>query len=350
MGPQTILIATIALLWSAGWVIAARLAAGRALLRKVVLATSDMKLSIIIPARNEEHNLPTLLRSIQAQSMQPHEIIVVDDGSSDRTAELARQFGAAVISSAPLPEGWRGKTWACHQGARAVQGQHLMFLDADTWFEPGGLGNILAAYNGGAWSVGPYHTVHKPYEHLSAFFNVVMNAATVPRGLFGQMLLVDRESYQRAGGHEAVKGYILENFRLAKHFAAAGVATCSVTGRGVLAFRMYPDGVGALVRGWIKGFASGAGATPAPILLLIVAWLTGMAMVIGALSTHGWAAIGYGLFAIQAGVLLRQVGSFRWYAALLYPIPLLFFFVIFAVSAMRSGRPVTWKGRAIRAD
>ncbi len=100
-------------------------------------------LSVIIPARNEAHNLPTLLGSLAAQSVRPCEILVVDDGSTDRTAEVARELGARVIASEPLPEGWRGKTWACHQGAQAATGELLCFVDADTWFEPGGLARIL---------------------------------------------------------------------------------------------------------------------------------------------------------------------------------------------------------------
>jgi glycosyltransferase involved in cell wall biosynthesis len=107
------LVATLAL-WAAGFLLLTRLGrchgAGSPERTPVV--------SVIIPARNEEHNLPTLLRSLATQPLKPHEIIVVDDGSTDRTAELARQLGAMVVASKPLPEGWRGKTWACHQGAR----------------------------------------------------------------------------------------------------------------------------------------------------------------------------------------------------------------------------------------
>ncbi len=168
------------------------------------------QLSIIIPARNEEFNLPTLLRSIASQSVTPREIIVVDDGSADHTSDVALRFGAKVVVPQPLPAGWRGKTWACHQGARAASGNLLMFLDADTWFEPDGLARVLAGYVVqhsrcpehqnrlkpelqtesdpalcGAFSVGPFHTVQKLYEELSLFFNLCMVVGTVPYGLFG---------------------------------------------------------------------------------------------------------------------------------------------------------------------
>ncbi len=385
---ESILLFVTLALWAAGFRLCNRL--------RPCAAThppdSQPTLSVIIPARNEEHNLPTLLRSLAAQPLKPHEIIVVDDGSTDRTAELARELGATVIASQPLPESWRGKPWACHQGAQTATGELLLFLDADTWFEPDGLSRVLNGFGdivaaaapslkpdgqrhpagevcaegggaalgdgaspplGGACSVGPYHAVRKPYEHLSLFFNFNMTVGTVPSGLFGQMLLVDRESYRRVGGHETVKGRILENFFLAGQFQAAGILVWSGTGRGVFSFRMYPNGLGELIAGWTKGFAAGAGQTPRGTLLLVVAWMIGLMFApLGWLMTGDelrWGAV-YLLCAAQVAWFSRQVGAFRWFSALLYPLPLVFFFVIFAWSAARSGRQVTWKGREIRAD
>jgi 4,4'-diaponeurosporenoate glycosyltransferase len=310
------------------------------------------QVSVIIPARNEEHNLPTLLRSLASQPVKPRGIIVVDDGSTDRTAELARQHGATVIASQALPEGWRGKPWACHQGAQAATGDLLLFLDADTWFEPDGLGRILSTYERGAFSVGPYHEVRKPYEQLSLFFNFNMTFGTVPYGLFGQMLLVDRESYRRVGGHETVRGRVLENVLLGGQFRQAGIAVRSATGRGVLAFRMYPNGLRDLIAGWTKGFASGAGQTPRRIMLTLVAWMSGLMLAPLCWLVSGdwsWCPV-YLLCAAQVAWFSRQVGAFRWYTALLYPAPLVFFFVVFAWSALRSGKRVSWKGREIHAD
>ena len=346
-----ILLAVNLALWLAGFVVLTRLQCfGRTV---SIQPRSAATLSIIIPARNEEQNIPTLLRSIASQPVKPREIIVVDDSSTDRTAELARQLGATVIASQPLPDGWRGKTWACHQGAQAATGDRLLFLDADTWFEPGGLARILSGYTGGAFSAAPYHTVRKPYEDLSLFFNLNMNVGTVPRGLFGQMLLVERESYRRVGGHESVKGRVLENFWLAEQFRAAGIPVRSEGGRGAFSFRMYPNGLRELVEGWTKGFASGAGQTPWETLLVVVAWMTGLMLPpILCLATSDWlrwVAV-YLLCAAQVAWLGRSVGAFRWYTAWLYPVPLIFFFAVFTRSVTRSGKAVTWKGREIRAD
>ena len=347
MGSASIILIAAVLLWLAGFVLLGRL---RTLDSHSAPVGSPLSISIIVPARNEERNLPALLRSITGQSVRPLEVIVVDDGSTDRTAEIAKENGATVMASMPLPEGWRGKTWACQQGADAARGDLLLFVDADAWFESDGLSRIIKAYPGGAFSVGPYHEVRRPYEQLSAFFNLVMALGTSPGGLFGQMLLVDRESYGRVGGHAAVKGRILENLYLAERFGDAGIAVQSVIGKGVLSFRMYPNGLGELVQGWTKGFASGAGRTPRVLLIVIVAWLTGLMLPIGSVPVSMWAGVSYFLFAAQVRFMSGRVGSFRWYTALLYPIPLAFFFVVFGWSVLRSGRAVAWKGRQIRAD
>jgi 4,4'-diaponeurosporenoate glycosyltransferase len=359
-----LLVITLAL-WFAGWIVLGRIKnCGDGAGEKV----SSAQLSIIIPARNEEQNLPTLLRSIAAQSAQAHEIIVLDDASTDRTAEVAAQFGARVINSQPLPDGWRGKTWACHQGALAATGEQLLFLDADTWFEPDGLRRVLAEFHaggGGVLSVAPHHAVRNFHEQFSAFFNLTMLAGTgaftlrgdrlAPRGLLGQFMLIERAAYQRVGGHETVKGRILENFWLAEQLRVAGVPRRCRGGRGVFAFRMYPQGWRELVDGWTKGFASGAGQTPLPILLLIIAWMTGLMFPLLELALGGhplsWLAV-YGLCAGQVAWLLRRVGSFHWSTAVFYPALLIFYFAVFTRSVIRlcGKQTVAWKGRQIRAD
>ena len=85
-------------------------------------------ISIIIPARNEETNIARLLESIQQQSSQPLETIVVNDGSTDNTASIASQLGARVIDVEALPDGWMGKPWACQQGAHAAILRMLQIL------------------------------------------------------------------------------------------------------------------------------------------------------------------------------------------------------------------------------
>lgn len=358
---------TIALaFWAAGWVVLGRVKLCG--LDDADKTISAAQLSVIIPARNEEQNLPTLLRSLAAQAIRPREIIVVNDASTDRTAEIAQQLGARIMNSQPLPEGWRGKTWACHQGAQEATGDLLLFLDADTWFEPDGLRRVLAEFQaagGGVLSVAPHHAVCTFHEQFSAFFNLVMLAGTgaftmrgdglAPRGLLGQFMLIERSAYQRVGGHEAVKGRILENFWLAEQLRAAGVPLRCRGGRGVFAFRMYPQGWREVVDGWTKGFASGAGQTPLPILLLIVAWMFGLMAAPLRLALGSQSLLWLGVYALgsaQVAWLLRCVGTFHWSAALFYPVPLIFYFAVFArsVSRARNKQTVVWKGRQIHSD
>jgi 4,4'-diaponeurosporenoate glycosyltransferase len=235
-----------------------------------------------------------------------------------------------------------------------------LFLDADTRFEPNGLAAILHRFSmqPTVLSVLPFHDVRKLYECMSAFFQLIMAAGSRaftfpplrPAGLFGQMLLIDRDLYFRIGGHEAVKAEILENFHLAALLRRRNVPLTCAAGRGSLAMRMYPHGIRELVEGWSKAFAAGAAKTPPAILPLIIGWLSGFVMTAAAVIEYpGWySALIYGFAALQLFILLRRLGSFPLYVALLFPLPLAAFFLLFARASTR--RRVTWKGRTIDAS
>ncbi len=346
MGPELILLAAGSFQWLASFPLLLRLrvpaagAGARGMPREV---------SIIIPARNEATNLPHLLSSISEQTLQPLEVIVVDDDSTDGTREIAAEVGAMVVSPGLLPDSWRGKTWACHRGAAAAMGRLLLFLDADCRLEVRGLEEILARYQGGALAVCPYHAIEKPHEEASAMFNLIMVMGVVPQGLFGQCLLIDRESYHRSGGHESVKAEILENVKLAGRVRSVGSRTTAMAGRGMVTFRMYPEGLGELVNGWTKGFAAGAAATPPLTLIMISAWIGGLITGVAAPFFTPWGWIIYGAFALQMAAMLRKVGSFSPLCGLLYPLVLAFYLVVFARSLGPAGKRATWKGRKLHA-
>jgi len=351
-------------LWGLGFLFLFRIP----LCRRSLASGSRFTLSVIVPARNEEMNLPALLGSLVTQDEPPTEIIVVDDASWDGTAEVALAGGARVLSSAPLPAGWRGKTWACHQGASEAEGDVLLFVDADVRFEPGALRAIRDTYGRqpGVLSIGPYHRVPLVYEQLSAFFNLVMTAGTgaftllgehiQPRGLFGPFLMVERQAYHSMGGHETVKGQILENYFMAPQFARVGVPMRCYGGGGVMTMRMYPGGLRELVAGWTKAFATGAAQTPVLLLLAISAWITGSLVIAGLLAlavaqgeNPGLGLVVYALYAVQIFAMLRRIGSFRWYVAFGYPVPLVFYLAVFArsVASVVFAKEVSWKGRRI---
>ena len=223
------------------------LPAGFLLIRRVPVSPpaqpcAAISLSIVIPARNEEDNLPRLLQSITASAVHPLEILVVDDASTDGTASIAQSLGATVINSDPLPARWTGKAWACHQGAQRAIGDNLLFLDADTFFVEEGLDRLVARWRreqdpGLVLSLLPYHVMSYPYEQLSLFFNVLMAGGAGGFGLvsepllFGQSLLISKKTYFAVGGHAAVRGFVLENLNLAHLIRASGARILCLGGR-----------------------------------------------------------------------------------------------------------------------
>jgi len=328
------------------------------------------RVSVIIPARNEENSLPVLLASLRNQDLVPHEVIVVVGQSEDRTRQVAGAAGVTVIDSEPLPDGWIGKPWACHQGARLAKGDVLVFLDADTCLEKGGLRNIVDTYleGDGVLSVQPYHRTGRFYEQLSAFFNIIMLAAmgafTVmgrrikPIGVFGPCVVVGKESYLASGGHTTVKGEVVEDLVLGERFKEHELPIHCYGGKGTISFRMYPNGIRELVDGWSKGFAIGAGKTCVPLLLAIIAWIgSGISATVWTIeaisSTHSVAIIAWPLAYLACVIQLQwmfvRVGTFRFYTALFFPVPLLFFIGVFfrSVILVYVRRRVIWKGIAI---
>jgi 4,4'-diaponeurosporenoate glycosyltransferase len=341
--------------------------AGFLLLWKIPLCPNAVErhqpVSIVIPARNEEHNLPQLLGSIPPTAAFPIEVLVVDDASTDRTASVAQQFRATVIPALPLAPGWTGKTWACSQGADAAHHDLLLFLDADTWFDPQGLHRFLAsrpANANTAVSILPYHVMHKPYEQLSLFFNLLMAIGAGgfgligPPRLFGQSLLIPRSLYRESGGHAAVRRNILENLALASHIRAAGAPCLCFCGRGTLNLRMFPQGLAQLCEGWTKAFADGAAASGPAVLGLSILWLTTLSatFLMLLLAPAPWRfpiAILYLIHAAQVWRFARSVGAYRAITCLLYPIPLLFYFGLFGQSLYLRAfkRKVQWRGRQL---
>lgn len=355
-----------ALCWVVSWAMFARL---RAVPSPGARENRAGRISVVIPARNEEENIGRLLRSLRNEDPAPHEIIVVDDRSEDLTAERARELGATVLAGAPAPDGWLGKPWACEQGARAASGAWLLFLDADTEVEPGGLARLAAlpAHDGDVHSVCPYHRVRAGYEQLSAFFNVIMilgmNAFSLKGsrareiGLFGQAMLISRRQHEAVGGHALVKGEVLEHFHLAHHLRAAGASCHCWLGKGTLRMRMFPDGFRALVAGWSKGIISGAGNTARGALLGISLWLSGLIMAAVALCVAPFAVPNlvilagalYLLHVLQLAYLFRRAGNFWILSAVTFPVGLLFYHAIFfrALRRKQKGGTIQWKGRDV---
>jgi 4,4'-diaponeurosporenoate glycosyltransferase len=358
-------IGTVALLvagWCAGWLLAGR----RHGLRAPVAGGPAPTVSVVVPARDEEARLPDLLQALRALDPRPHEVLVVDDGSTDATAELATAAGARAIRVDP-PAGWTGKAWACHRGAAEATGEILVFLDADTVPGAGTVQALaLAAAGGELVSAHPAHRVQHAYERLSAGPAVisVLGAGTggAPRHLwwrrpiaFGPAVAVRREVYQRIGGHAAVRAEVAEDLALARVAAAADVPVRALLGGDLISYRMYPEGLGSLVEGWSKNLATGAGATPPLRLAATVVWVTAALQAaisaVGELVATGFgpAVAGYLLFVGQFDVLARRVGRLGRATSVAYPVVLAGFVALFARSTYLTlrGGTVPWRGRQV---
>lgn len=319
--------------------------------------------TIVVPARNEAQRLPDLLGALTAGLPDTAQVVVVDDHSTDGTGDVARRYPHVQVLAAPaLPPGWTGKAWACHNGARAAAPGDLVFLDADVQLRPDALARALAMRRerGGLVSVWPYHRAVRAYEHLSALFNVAsfmaIGAGSLlrPRNLreaLGPMVVTTTADYAKVGGHEAVRADVVEDLSLGRRYAEAGLPVEVLGGGGDVSFRMYGEGPLGLVEGWVKSFGCGIFAVSPVRVAGIIFWIVcayGAFLWMGGL--RSWPAYTLtAMFAVQMGVMFRQMGAFGWVDALLYPVHLVFFTLVFVVGIFRArvARRVRWRGRSV---
>jgi 4,4'-diaponeurosporenoate glycosyltransferase len=324
-------------------------------------------ISVIIPARNEEKSLPLLLKDLSAQSLPAFEIICVDDASKDATAQTALRFGVRLLSVHDKPKGWTGKSWACQKAAEAAKGDVLLFLDADVRLGKDGLRRLEQAYSdcGCIVSVQPYHQTKKSYEQFSLMFNLVQiaaNGSALPKpvniGLCGPVMLISQADYALAGGHKVARNSIIEDLTLGMELKKAGIPYQLFMGDADISYRMYSGGIGSLLQGWVKNFASGAAKTSLPVLLMVFFWITSLTsvpyhLVMFALTANTpWLTV-YGVLYVVwiliLTIITRRIGRFQPWAIIFYPILMLVLLVVFMVSLFRKifGLNVTWKGREV---
>ncbi|ACO47785.1 glycosyltransferase family 2 protein [Deinococcus deserti] len=209
------------------------------------------RVSVLVPARDEAPNLRLNLGGVLGQ--EALEVLVLDDDSRDETSEVAAGLGACVLRGQPLPPGWNGKTWACHQLSRAAQGDFLLFTDADVTWSPGALNALLAEQErtgADLLSVFPRQANVTPGERLLTPLVDHVLLTLLPAPLLrvrhrlasaanGQVMLFRREAYTRLGGHAAVQNHLLEDVALSQHVKAAGGRVSVALGRDLISVRMY---------------------------------------------------------------------------------------------------------------
>lgn len=323
------------------------------------------KLSVIIPVRNEEKNLPFILDSLKAQTYQPFEIIVVDDFSSDQTKWVADAYGVKVIENTRLPEGWTGKTWAVWNGFLQSQGDTIVFLDADIRLAPRGLEALIAARAkfGGVISVVPYHHTEKFYERFAFVANILglfafmspFESKNPKQGLYGACIMAAREDYEKVGGHEIIRSEILDDLNLGEKFKETGINVTNFIGGSLVSFRMYPGGIKSEIEGFSKGAVLSTSKLSSSTIILVAIWVIGLIVSETAifLFKTSWGlplAIGYFLYMLQMIYFSRYVGRFGIIIPVLHVLSTLFFILVMLYSAYQVVflKEVTWKGRQIK--
>ena len=210
--------------------------------------------SILVPARNEALNIEACVGSLLEQDYPNYELIVLDDHSDDGTSEIVRRLGLReegdrrVISGTPLPAGWTGKGWACHQLSQQARGEFLFFTDADTAHAPGTVSATVALareYRADLLSAWPRLLTGTLGEKLIIPMILVLGMSIYPHWLVlylqchphlaarlpkfvrhglgaanGQFMFFTRSGYERIGGHAALHDHLVEDVALGRAIAA----------------------------------------------------------------------------------------------------------------------------------
>jgi len=220
---------------------------------------STPRVSVLVPARNEEKNIGDCLASLVKQDYSNLEILVLDDDSTDQTAAIVRQFSAQdsrikLIAGAPLPAGWLGKNWACHQLGERARGEIFIFTDADNRYAPSAILHTIGwmqKLNLGLLSAF-CHQITKTlpeklavpvvsmlvYSYLPLWLTYYSKASSLAAAN-GQWLAFTREAYQRIGGHRAVRHHVVEDVELSRLAKRCGERILAVSAKDEVFSRMY---------------------------------------------------------------------------------------------------------------
>jgi hopene-associated glycosyltransferase HpnB len=317
---------------------------------------------VIIPARNEESVVAEAVKSLR-----PWHVIVVDDHSSDRTAEVAAEAGAQVIHAGPLPSGWSGKLWAISEGlkhARSLAPDYLLFTDADIVHSPNNVAELVAraeAFKLDLVSLMVKLRCRSLAETLLipafVFFffmlyppNWIVRRRSKTAAAAGGCILIRPSALNRIGGIESIRGEIIDDCALARAVKRNGGAIWLGATHDTVSIRDYATF--AQIRAMISRTAF---AQLRHSALLLAATILGMAVVYLAppllLFTRNPSAAILGLAAwflmmISYSPTLRFYGRSVLWAPLL-PLVALFYIsaTIDSAFAYWTGRGGSWKGR-----
>jgi hypothetical protein len=333
----------------------------RRLRRPPSTASSTEQVAVLLPLRDEAHRVTPCLRALLDQTgVARLRIWVLDDGSTDGTDAVVRRLvgddpRVRVLTGGPMPSGWWGKTWACHQlagAARAEGADVLVFVDADVVLEPHAVAATVALLRDASLDlVSPYprqvavtwsERLVQPLLQWSWLTTLPLRLAeTSPRPSLaaanGQLLAVDAVAYERAGGHRAVRSALLEDVALLRAVKRSGGRGTVADGTQLAECRMY-DGWPALRDGYAKSLwcAFGSPAGSAGVFAAL-----GLAYVVPPLAALRGSRVGLvGYLAAVAGrvAVARRVGARVWPDAAAHPASVVALGWLAAVSHWRRSR------------
>jgi hypothetical protein len=335
---------------------------------------SQPTVSVVVPARNEERDLATALRSLLAQEGVQTQIIVVNDHSSDRTGEIADSIAESdgritVIHNPPLVPGWLGKANAMEQGAKLATGEFVVLTDADVIHQPLCFASAIAEFERkqlDLLSLCPTFEAESFWENvllphvmiagIVQFFRHPVNESKSADGAAaGAFILMRRQLLDRMGGLACVKSEFLDDVALARAVKRQGFDTRFKLAPGLLKVRLFKgnrDAFWGLTKNILGAVEQIWMAVPAMFLPLVVYWVPLLAVFVGLLEAKPLLVASGGLaYAVQLALLIpaSRICKIRWPKAIFFPlaaVPVLCCFTKALYHRLISGS-VAWRGRVI---
>jgi len=334
--------------------------------------------SIIVPTYNEERNIAVCLQSLKNLNYSNYEIIVSDGGSTDRTIEIAEALVDKVIIDKNVPRGWIGKNWGCHLGYKAAaKGDYLLFVDADTEHTPDSLRYFVRMSmerDAALLSVFPYQRLKNWWEAINPLFYFASNLTvggtnsvndpSKPNShtASGQYMLFQRKDYEAIGGHEHIKGSIVEDLAFSRVVKIKTGRLFFINGTKLVYTRMYPDSPKQCYEGWKKCLFPGTKLTqPRRITgaLMWILWglLSPVAIVLSALYSPEWyylliTSLLHVMSVSAFFIFWNKKGTHLLIAYLFFPLVNLAFCIMLLISALELviKKKTTWRGREYEPD